>query len=136
MAGYPNGVSDEVNNLPVVRKGITATPMFADYNGKPEFLIDCAIYEGSSGSPIFAHVVFERFDRRKKRYRTSHEMRLIGVLRGSHRFEVPLQSENAREGLSERLTVQMMMGLGVCIKAEELVWFEDALAHLVASKSP
>jgi hypothetical protein len=135
MVGYPNGVSDEVNNLPVVRKGITATPMFADYNGKPEFLIDCAIYDGSSGSPIFAHVVFEHFDKRKKRYRTRHEIRLIGVLRGSHRFEAPLQSEKAGEGLPERLTVQMMMGLGVCIKADELAWFENALADLVAAKA-
>lgn len=53
MVGYPNGIWDEVNNLPIVRKGITGTPLFIDYNGRKEFLIDVATYPGSSGSPIF-----------------------------------------------------------------------------------
>lgn len=53
MIGYPNGIWDEVNNLPVVRRGITATHPAFDYNGKREFLIDAACFPGSSGSPVF-----------------------------------------------------------------------------------
>jgi len=53
MIGYPNGIWDKVNNLPVARKGITATHPRIDYNGKSEFLIDTAVYPGSSGSPIY-----------------------------------------------------------------------------------
>ena len=53
MIGYPIGLIDEVNNKPIVRKGITATSYNLDYNGKKEFLIDAACYHGSSGSPIF-----------------------------------------------------------------------------------
>ena len=34
MVGYPNGLWDERHNLPVFRKGITATPIAIDYNGK------------------------------------------------------------------------------------------------------
>jgi hypothetical protein len=52
MIGYPKGFWDRVNNLPVVRKGITATPIYIDYNGKKEFLLDIPIFSGSSGSPI------------------------------------------------------------------------------------
>jgi V8-like Glu-specific endopeptidase len=52
MIGYPTGMWDNTNNLPIVRRGITATPYARDYNGRPEFLIDCACFPGSSGSPI------------------------------------------------------------------------------------
>lgn len=53
MVGYPNGIWDSVNNLPILRKGITATNPKIHYNGKAEFLIDAACFPGSSGSPVF-----------------------------------------------------------------------------------
>ena len=52
MIGYPNGLWDEVNNMPIIRKGITATDPKLNYNGKKEFLIDAACFPGSSGSPV------------------------------------------------------------------------------------
>ena len=52
MIGYPNGLWDQVNNMPIIRKGITATKYSLDYNGKREFVIDAACFPGSSGSPI------------------------------------------------------------------------------------
>jgi V8-like Glu-specific endopeptidase len=53
MIGYPNGIWDEKNNMPIVRRGITATNPKHDYNGLPIFVIDCACFPGSSGSPVF-----------------------------------------------------------------------------------
>jgi Trypsin-like peptidase domain len=53
VIGYPNGIWDHVNNLPILRRGMTATPLFIDYHGKKEFLIDCSIFPGSSGSPVY-----------------------------------------------------------------------------------
>ena len=53
MVGYPNGLYDEVNHLPILRKGITATPPAVDYKGKSIFLIDASVFPGSSGSPVF-----------------------------------------------------------------------------------
>lgn len=53
MVGYPNGIWDERNNLPIFRKGITATHPGIKLNGRPEFLIDAACFPGSSGSPVF-----------------------------------------------------------------------------------
>ena len=53
MIGYPNGLWDELHNLPIIRKGITATHPGLKLNGKPEFLIDAACFPGSSGSPVF-----------------------------------------------------------------------------------
>jgi len=53
MVGYPIGLFDEINNLPIYRRGITATHPAFKYNGKEEFLIDAACFPGSSGSPVF-----------------------------------------------------------------------------------
>lgn len=52
MIGYPNGIWDEKNNKPILRKGTTATHPNKDYNGKKEFMIDAACFPGSSGSPV------------------------------------------------------------------------------------
>lgn len=55
MVGYPNGIWDSVNNRPIFRNGITATHFLFDYNGNREFLIDTAVFGGSSGSPVFLY---------------------------------------------------------------------------------
>lgn len=55
FVGYPSGLWDEKNLLPIVRKGTTATPVSVDFNGKKQFLIDASIFPGSSGSPVFIY---------------------------------------------------------------------------------
>lgn len=52
MVGYPNGLWDAVNNLPILRRGVTASHPSMDFNGKPEMVIDAACFPGSSGSPV------------------------------------------------------------------------------------
>lgn len=51
--GYPNGLFDSTNYLPILRTGTTATPVAVDYRGVPAFLIDASVFPGSSGSPVF-----------------------------------------------------------------------------------
>lgn len=53
MIGYPTGIWDDKHNLPVARKGITATHPGLDFRGYPCFLVDIGCLPGSSGSPIF-----------------------------------------------------------------------------------
>lgn len=53
VVGYPNGLWDKVNNQPLVRRGITASDYKVDFNGENKFIIDCSIFPGSSGSPVF-----------------------------------------------------------------------------------
>ncbi|MFO1486447.1 MAG: serine protease [Verrucomicrobiaceae bacterium] len=50
--GYPSGIRDEANLLPITRRGVTATPYSVDYNNLPLFLIDATVFGGSSGSPV------------------------------------------------------------------------------------
>ena len=51
--GYPNGIWDSKNLLPVVRRGTTASPIEVDFEGTPRFIIDASVFGGSSGSPVF-----------------------------------------------------------------------------------
>ncbi len=51
--GYPNGIWDRKNLLPVARRGTTASPIVVDFEQTPRFLIDASVFGGSSGSPVF-----------------------------------------------------------------------------------
>jgi hypothetical protein len=55
LLGYPDGFYDERNYLPVARRGTTATPIWVDWNGKPEFLVDIAGFSGNSGGPVLLY---------------------------------------------------------------------------------
>lgn len=57
IVGYPDGISDTANNIPIFRRGITATPVYLRFDGKKQFMIDAAIYHGSSGSPVLLYNV-------------------------------------------------------------------------------
>jgi hypothetical protein len=51
--GYPNGIWDSKNLLPVARRGMTASPLSVDFENTPRFLVDASVFGGSSGSPVF-----------------------------------------------------------------------------------
>lgn len=55
FVGYPNGLYDNVNKMSIVRRGITATPIWNNFQGKEAFLIDAGVFPGSSGSPVFIY---------------------------------------------------------------------------------
>lgn len=53
MVGYPIGLWDTVNNLPIFRHGYTASHPAYDFNRPGIGLVDIACFPGSSGSPIY-----------------------------------------------------------------------------------
>jgi hypothetical protein len=53
FVGYPSGLRDAHNSTPLIRRGITASPVWNDFENKPAFIIDAGVYPGSSGSPVF-----------------------------------------------------------------------------------
>ncbi|WP_353952514.1 serine protease [Knoellia sp. S7-12] len=55
FVGYPDGRWDSINQTPTTRRGITATPVWLDYDGRPYFLIDGGVFPGSSGSPVLIY---------------------------------------------------------------------------------
>lgn len=80
MVGYPNGIWDSTNNMPIIRSGVTATHPDIDYQGKKEFLIDCACFGGSSGSPVFWYEHGSLISRSNQSISDGWRLRLLGVL--------------------------------------------------------
>jgi len=110
MVGYPNGIMDDVNYIPVVRKGVTATPWHSDYKGRAEFVVDVSVFPGSSGSPI---LLIDRPWTPLKR------LFFLGVLtsgyfRTSHNEVI---STKAPTALSSVIELQEMIDLGIAIKS-------------------
>lgn len=126
MIGYPNSLWDEVNNLPIIRKGITATHPKRKYNGRSEFLIDAACFPGSSGSPVFLANIGSYVDNDGE-IKIGSRVSLLGVLWGGPvattegkiiNSEIPSQ-ENTK------VTTSTMLNLGFVIHASEILGFKD-----------
>lgn len=123
MVGYPDGIFDDLNGLPLVRRGTLATPYDANFKGRSEFVIDIATFAGSSGSPVFA--VREEFHQNAGRgaWHKSAEIILLGFL--SAGFTTPLsgratQRTNVPTQLNARPNFEQMLHLGICVKASRL----------------
>lgn len=119
MIGCPNGISDETNNLPIARQGITASHMAKEYCGRPEFLVDMACYPGSSGSPIFIYSRNGYIDKKSKSYIPDvQRVLLVGIL-----YAGPIINNSGTVSLAQNttFTIQSMMHLGNAIKSSQLV---------------
>lgn len=80
MVGYPNGIWDSTNNMPIIRKGVTATHPNVDYEGRAEFLIDAACFPGSSGSPVLLFNTNGWITRDGKVVMGGTRVKLLGIL--------------------------------------------------------
>jgi hypothetical protein len=124
IVGYPDDIWDRVNNFPVFKRGVTATHPKIDYEGRPEFLVDAAIYPGSSGSPVFLY--------KREKVMWGHELnlgldkpRLAGIIYAVFRHR--------EEGKMERIPIPTVKNkvpvmsipnnLGLAIKSTELDGF-------------
>jgi hypothetical protein len=118
MIGCPNGISDEVNNLPIARRGITASPLSKRYNGKEEFLVDMACFPGSSGSPVFIYDRNGYLDRRTNQYMIGvQRIVFVGILYAGPQIA---NSGQIILGQPPRVMVAAMMHLGNVIRSSAL----------------
>ena len=116
FVGYPNGVWDQVNLMPILRRGSTATPPALDFEGRRQFLIDAAVYPGSSGSPVF----IERGERRVTRRDGARDLLFAGVVsavffREETRQVVPLPVPASHRALGVGTE---MIDLGLVLKSD------------------
>lgn len=131
MVGYPNGLWDETHNMPIFRRGITATHASLDWNSRPEFLIDAACFPGSSGSPV---LILDQEDHIRyvgNSLFAGSRAKLIGVLYAGpqHTIEgeiriVTIPTQNKPIALST-----IPNNLGMVIRATELRVLEKAVAN-------
>jgi len=120
FVGYPNGVWDQVNLMPIMRRGTTATPMALDFEGRPEFLIDAAVYPGSSGSPVF---VYQPDTLRSPQSGGGRKFLFAGIVaavffreEANHLVSAPVPANN------QPMTVgSEMIDLGLVIKAQAVI---------------
>lgn len=53
ISGYPGALVGDKYKCPIIKHGITATPLTSEYNDRQEFLTDIISINGYSGSPVF-----------------------------------------------------------------------------------
>lgn len=120
MVGYPNGIWDSKNNKPIFRRGVTATDYRLDYEGKSEFIVDMAVFGGSSGSPV---VIANDglFSIEGKAY-VDKRVHLLGVLyagfQHSAQGEITIRPVPRMEGVQVETAIPN--NLGIVIKANRL----------------
>ncbi len=120
--GYPNGIYDRKNLLPITRTGMTATPIYEDYEGEPQFLIDASVFPGSSGSPVFIYDKNGYKDKKGNTYMGSERIIFCGVISSTL-----IRTDSGRLEFIEvptkvlpMIETSQMIDLGVVIKSEKV----------------
>jgi hypothetical protein len=133
MVGYPNGLWDEANNYPLIRRGITASHPAVDFDvgGVATTVIDAACFPGSSGSPVLLHNTGTFSDKKGNTVLGSRTM-FLGVLFAGPTMRtdgkiVIRTIPTADEPIAE---LKVMLNLGYIVKARELA----ALGTVVLAK--
>lgn len=132
--GYPIGIWDQLNNLPVARRGMTATDPVVDYNGRTEFLIDAAVFPGSSGSPVF---IADASGLRKTGKGVSgfmpERVRLMGILYAGETYTVDgkLEIVTIPTAFDAKVKTTMPSNLGVVVKANRLAAFKEIFKEII-----
>ncbi|MBN2548706.1 MAG: trypsin-like peptidase domain-containing protein [Anaerolineales bacterium] len=134
MIGYPIGFSDEVNNLPIFRRGITASHPAINFKGRSEGVIDAACFPGSSGSPVM--LVNEGFYKTKTETRVGNRAALLGVLYGGPQWSAEgfiVQEIPTR--ISRNIShTRVMINLGYYIKAKEILTLGEHVTMTLRSR--
>jgi len=126
MIGYPIGLWDSKHNFPIVRQGITATPTYIDFNGKSEFVIDCACFPGSSGSPVLLYNFGGYTDRDGNTFQGPSRIMLIGILYAGpqHTAQGEIHVMPIPTSVQPVAISRIPTNLGYCVKAVQLLHFE------------
>jgi S1-C subfamily serine protease len=127
VVGYPDGISDIKNNIPVFRRGITATPAYVDFEGRGEFLIDAAIYPGSSGSPVFIYNQGTWLNRTNA-VSLGTRLLLVGVVYGVAQHSVNGELRIVPAPTQRQITTSLIPNnLGICIRSSRILEFEPLI---------
>ena len=134
MVGYPNGLWDSHHNLPIIRRGITATLPSVDFEGRKELVIDCACFPGSSGSPVFLYNMGSHVDKKGGVNIGTSRVKLIGVLWGGPQYnaEGEIHAVPVPTAVKPIAVSSLPINLGFCVKADQLCAFESIFQERAA----
>jgi hypothetical protein len=133
MVGCPIGLFDEVNNLPIVRRGVTSSDISKNFRGQNHFLVDIACFPGSSGSPLFVVREGQFLDKRSGQYTIAEpQIFFVGVLYSGPTFntrgEIVLADNPSFE-------FETLLHLGFVARSTELLAIEEDILRR-RSESP
>jgi hypothetical protein len=133
MIGYPNGIWDATNNMPIFRRGITATHPNIDYEGRKEFLIDAACFPGSSGSPVFLFNTSGWTDRKGNIKMGGPRVKLLGLLYAGPQYTATGEVRIVNVPTQQRAIALSSIpnNLGLVIKASRLREVDAILRTMV-----
>lgn len=136
MVGYPNGLWDEVNNMPLFRKDITSSHPAIDWNGKKEMLIDAACFPGSSGSPVFLFNEGGYTDKKGNTNLGGTRIKLLGILYAGpqHTAEGNIQIVKVPISNKPIALTGIPINIGIIIKAERLKEIDGLFLELAKKK--
>lgn len=118
--GYPDGRWDNRHNLPIIRSGTTASPVYIDFQKRPVFLIDCSAFPGSSGSPVFKYNKGMITDKRGN-IRTGNELLFLGILTSSYITAEYKEVELINDKRIPAVPISEKIDIGEVIKAKKLL---------------
>ena len=135
MVGYPTGLWDMKNNLPLFRKGITSSHPAIDFNEENIGVVDMACFPGSSGSPIF--IFNEGSYATKKGYNFgSGRIIFLGVLFAGPKLnskgDLIIEDIPTQQKVSS--LTPLMINLGYYIKASEILLFKETIKNVLEQK--
>jgi V8-like Glu-specific endopeptidase len=132
MIGYPVGLWDSTNNMPIFRRGITATHPNLNYEGREEFLIDAACFPGSSGSPVLLYNLGSYANRQGGTV-IGTRIALLGILYAGPQFTVegeikvlPIPTQMQPVPIS-----RIPVNLGIVIKAKKILEFKPIIERIL-----
>ena len=127
MVGYPVGLWDSVNNMPIFRQGVTATHPNRNYLGTSEFLIDAACFPGSSGSPVLLFQIGGYVDGANTYRVGQSRIALLGTLYAGPQFSASGEIRVVTIPTDHKLipVTNFPMNLGIVIKVEQLHAFRE-----------
>lgn len=133
MIGYPKGLWDDVNNLPLIRRGTTATHPAVDFQGRSTNVIDAACFPGSSGSPVLIVNEGGTYSTKSGTFTGYKRVVLLGVL-----FEGPLMTAQGEIVIQTIPTSQqpisltrLMIHLGYIVQAKEIKVLGEYIKQIV-----
>ncbi len=136
MAGYPNGLWDQINNFPIIKKGVTATDPRISFNGLNQFLISMSCIPGSSGSPIFILNTGVIVRKGNVSTGTSSRLVLLGIF-----FKYYYRNENGIVTIANIPTnpqlisnTKLSIDVGVAISSKEILILENEIIKVTKQK--
>lgn len=134
MIGYPAGIWDNVHNMPIARRGVTASHPALRFVGKPIGLADVASFKGSSGSPVL--ILNEGSFHQSGALVLGHRILLLGVMSALTEYTTrgELKITDIPTALDDAVITKIPMHLSIYVQSSELLVMTPMIRELVREK--